>query len=245
MSLTYDWKTKVRQHIYLAQEAVSTGDYAVLDIINAQEYINNVNPIAAWHSSILPRYRSVDVEHKLRDINLDGVEQSESNFSEFTKTVWKLREDPNPDRDGWENIILQEIDKQKKKSNDLLDWMGQQAIAIIQTLPGSARETAAQIFRAGLNFVIDFFKKVGETFKGIVQSVVDFISGIWTSVVQATDSVKQWAHTAVNAIKGIFSQTRMETATIIGITQILFAAAGLALAVRPVSDAPICFLVAI
>lgn len=197
---TPSWERLIRTHTYNLQACIRTDNYAYL------------HAAKAIHTLTL-KTQATDVDPVVK-ANIDEIYEADAYAKqdvaeEFTTSVDKLKEE-KPDADAWKKKIQDARDKAKQMADAGIDAAADQAINYISNLPSDQRDAAADISTTAMNFVMDIIETLVSQMKNVLNSVVDYLKGIWTQVQAAFVVVKSAVESGVKFIKGIFTLSTVQ-----------------------------------
>ncbi len=202
-STTVSWEQLLDHHEYQSIRAVSTKDFSFFTNLIAQRFHSGENHKATLRSLMGGEDQVGDA---LRQLNVDKCQTSQDAVDQYKAAV-DANKDKNLKKEDWEA----QLDEQEEKAVTLVREKIHKATATakstIEALPEEAREPAANVYLEGSNLAMQVFNTLSDQIGQLIGKVVDFLKGIFTSVTKAWNTVVDAAHSAISAIKGLFSYT--------------------------------------
>jgi hypothetical protein len=180
------WAMAIKLNAEYSKMAFRNDDYSFMKIIHATprattDALVKLSPLFAEADSS----SSVDPvdQNALNNISVATLGSLKSHSDNFTAQTTAMKDDKNPSKDDWTAKIRQNAADLKKKNDDAVDAAADQAIAKINDMPGPSQDAAANIFIMGTNIVNGFVQKIRDFAVNILNSVMDFLKGIWDKLV--------------------------------------------------------------
>jgi hypothetical protein len=132
---------------------------------------------------------------------LNAVE-NENAFADYKAETEALKGEK--DKNTWEQKMLASKEKAKERAIHAIDVAYDGAAEIISELPKGSQDVAYNVFDMGQEFVGQVFDTLVAEMQAMLNKIVDFIKGIWASMVDAWNTVVSAVTNAINWIRGIF-----------------------------------------
>ncbi|RWA10700.1 hypothetical protein EKO27_g4400 [Xylaria grammica] len=194
--MTSRWETIINKRAGLAKLCLATENFTAFHVLTAKQA----------RSPIPLEDLPADVVSDIDKINTDTVDTSEKDYKDFSDEVEALKNE-QPDQAGWEATINAAAEKAKIRAVDAIEKGRVDAISYIGALPEPIRDSASNLWGEGLDIVLAFVEKVYESLKVIIDSIVEFLQGIWDKITSTWDAIVTSASAAIDLIKGLFSFT--------------------------------------
>ena len=198
-----DWAEKLRSHVYQAKLSAVTSDFAYFHASRAHYYsANGVEDAASLQAAKIDPTEG----NKLKELNVTSAKTNEAAMAEFEQKIKDTKIDKSQPLDvqkvSFRKRIVDAGDAAKKEVTERIDHCTEEAIRRIENSPEGAQNALTDLYITGLQIVTGCFeylvKKIEEAFKYIV----DFLNGVWDTLVRAYNAVKVWVDGAVQIIRG-------------------------------------------
>ncbi|RYP59505.1 hypothetical protein DL769_008495 [Monosporascus sp. CRB-8-3] len=196
---THDWQTKIDNFLFLGKLSCFTDNFSGWETLLAMGIEGNVN-----YTETLNAYSTggkTSVPTTIKKYNVGCVQAAQSAYNTFSQTVLNLK-DTEVQEKTWTETIDQAAAVARKAATDAIDTAAAKAKEYINTLPEGTRASAANLFVAGTKVVLSFFATVWSKMKEILDSIWQFIKGIWDQVTSAAGAIIAAANLAVRYITG-------------------------------------------
>lgn len=189
------WERNLRTHMALSVLAVKTRSTHSLQAFES----------AHFTATLLADDDQVpeDARIALMGIHDISVQTVQSDTQSYTNTVQGLQ-NTQPVQSHWEQTINDADDAAIRNFADRIHAAGTQAISYINTMPPSQQSGAAGLYGQGMSIVNSVINQVSGALGKVIDSIKDFLSGIWDSIQKTWNSVKSWCSTAVSSIASVF-----------------------------------------
>lgn len=153
-----------------------------------------------------PTAVSQDIKNKLGSANVTACKSTQTGMDHFQATITSIQSDPNASnrKPEWEQKIDDDAEKQKAMASAAIDDAKSEAIKVIQAAPEAARPAAANLYMQGTAIVAGVFQSFTGAIKNVLGRVADFFIGIFSSITNAFNAVKNTVTGAISSIGSFF-----------------------------------------
>ena len=194
-ALQSSWRESLQAHRDNIFFALSTENLTYIHMRSALAVQQASNPSLQLKAAGAPN----NVELKLNAITVDCVKKQQQVFEGFKEEVESLK-NSKPDEPAWKAKLDAKREEMKKESNDAIDASFDAASTYIQELPKEQQEPAATVFFGLTDLTTKAAEFVFRKIKELMESLVDFLRGIWDKVVTTYNSVKSFISTAISVL---------------------------------------------
>ncbi|KAK4866952.1 hypothetical protein LT330_007693 [Penicillium expansum] len=208
-----NWKVGIQNRANLLNFCVSTESFGAIDCLIANDTIPQVDHTTTrsnayggghgGHGGDNDRGRNLArTKEKLMNINLQTAEKCKEGFENFKTKVERLK-GTRPDPPTWKSEIKDSGEILKSDLNEKVDAATNEAIATIDRGIDNEEDKhkAADSFSKGQGGVGTLLNVVIRELSRVLNSVAEFVRGIWNQLGQAWETVKDGFKAASNFIK--------------------------------------------
>jgi hypothetical protein len=200
------WEEKLALHHMQLKTSIQTGNFTYVTIRQAQYIDNGINHAATYKALRGNALKGLGSDRAdLDQINTDTAQSGQTAFEQFQNYAQGPMKDEAKTTDDCLARLAQKRDEMKATLDDNVDKAFAKASDAIKATPPADQQKATDIFCAGSTFATNAINVVLGKLNDLLGSVLDFFKGIWTSMVNAYNVVKDGVTNAINCIKGLFS----------------------------------------
>ncbi|KAA8898228.1 hypothetical protein FN846DRAFT_962742 [Sphaerosporella brunnea] len=145
-----------------------------------------------------------DTTEALKKVGGGMITEHQEGSDEMKGLTDQLKQDPKPNKDSWKDKINKKREELKKKSAQIIDEKTDSAIAVIEKLPESQRDTAADFWGNIASGFLKFWDTIWTWLQNVWQAVVQWFSEMWEKIKQGFQEVGKAFVSAWNWLKSLF-----------------------------------------
>jgi len=159
---------------------------------------------AVDYTSTLNAYdlgNKTSVANTIKGYNTACVQTGQSAYNDFAQKVSNL-ENTEVNEKTWAETIDDAAAAAKAAATTAIDVAAKNAKNYIGQLPEGTRNSAARLFVAGTKVVLNFFATVWDKIKVVLDSIGQFVKGVWNNLTSSVSALKAAADLAIKYITG-------------------------------------------
>jgi len=195
------WESLIDRHEFLALQAMKTKNFSIIKAIVAQSFTGDNEDHAQVLLAITGSDESIE---EIKRINVQAAEVPDEAIKTYVAAIEEQKNVPDINADKW----LEMMDAQQAKTIEFatlkIKEATDQAKQHIKGLPEAARGNATKWYITGSNWAMMAYDTFSKSISHLVDSIADFMRGIFKAIGNAVDTVKAAVTDAVASIMGWF-----------------------------------------